>query len=120
MSSTINNPNDPRGKAVFTVTTTTFVLASVFVFARLISRFAVLKSRTWDDWFIILAWASSEMETIDALANTLHSSLRLDYPFQLILAPQKAWVDMIPTFQVIGLIRFGGANMPSRSYTIRH
>jgi len=40
------------------VTTTTFVLASVFVAARLASRFGVLKSRTADDWFMILAWVS--------------------------------------------------------------
>jgi hypothetical protein len=49
---------DSRGKAVFIVTTTTFVLASVFVAARLVSRFGVLKSRTADDWFMILAWVS--------------------------------------------------------------
>jgi fucose permease len=47
---------DSHGKAVFIVTTTTFVLASVFVLARLLSRFAVLRSRTLDDWFMILAW----------------------------------------------------------------
>ena len=45
-----------RGRAVFIVTTTTFVLASAFVAARLVSRFGVLKSRTADDWFIVLAW----------------------------------------------------------------
>ncbi len=47
---------DSHGKAVFVVTTTTFVLASVFVLARLLSRFAVLRIRTLDDWFMILAW----------------------------------------------------------------
>jgi hypothetical protein len=47
-----------RGEAVFVVTTTTFVLASVFVAARLVSRFAILRSRTADDWFMIGAWVS--------------------------------------------------------------
>lgn len=47
-----------RGRSAFVVTTTTFVLATVFVAARLISRFGVLKSRTADDWVIILAWVS--------------------------------------------------------------
>jgi hypothetical protein len=50
--------HDSRGKGVFIVTTTTFVLASVFVAARLVSRFGVLKSKTADDWVMILAWVS--------------------------------------------------------------
>jgi hypothetical protein len=47
-----------RGRAVFIVTTTTFVLASIFVAARLVSRFGILRNRTADDWCIILAWVS--------------------------------------------------------------
>ena len=43
-------------KTVFVVTTVTFVLATVFVVGRLISRFVILKNRTADDWCIILAW----------------------------------------------------------------
>lgn len=49
---------DSRGGVVFVVTTTTFVLASLFVAARLISRFAILRSRTADDWFMVVAWVS--------------------------------------------------------------
>ncbi|KAL2071825.1 hypothetical protein VTL71DRAFT_13060 [Oculimacula yallundae] len=45
-----------RGRTVFVVTTITFVLASFFVIARLISRFGVLKHKTADDWVMILAW----------------------------------------------------------------
>ncbi|KAG0646890.1 L-fucose permease [Hyphodiscus hymeniophilus] len=48
--------NGSRGKSVLVVTTTTFVLATIFVAARLLSRFVVLKHRTADDWFIILSW----------------------------------------------------------------
>lgn len=47
-----------RGKPVFVVTTITFVLATVFVVARLVSRFGILKHRTADDWVMILAWVS--------------------------------------------------------------
>ena len=47
-----------RGNAVFVVTTITFVLASVFVVARLMSRFAVVRKSTWDDYFMIAAWVS--------------------------------------------------------------
>jgi hypothetical protein len=50
--------NSSRSEVVLVVTTTTFVLASVFVTARLISRFGILKSRTADDWFMIVAWVS--------------------------------------------------------------
>ncbi|KAG4437240.1 hypothetical protein IFR05_007294 [Cadophora sp. M221] len=45
-----------RGRSVFVVTTVTFVLATFFVAARLISRFGVLRHRTADDWVMILAW----------------------------------------------------------------
>lgn len=45
-----------RGKAVFVVTTITFILASAFVFARILSRFVLLRNQTWDDWLMILAW----------------------------------------------------------------
>ena len=45
-----------RGKAVFVVTTITFILATIFVCARLVSRFAIVRHKTWDDWFIIFAW----------------------------------------------------------------
>lgn len=47
-----------RGRAAFVVTTTTFILATLFVIARLISRFGILKHRTADDWIMILAWVS--------------------------------------------------------------
>lgn len=53
---TIDGPKDPRGRAAFFVTLTTFILATVFVISRIISRFAVLRSRTADDWVMILAW----------------------------------------------------------------
>lgn len=45
-----------RGESVFIVTLTTIVLTTVFVVGRLLSRFAIVRNHTWDDWFIILAW----------------------------------------------------------------
>ncbi|KAE8453898.1 hypothetical protein EG329_007674 [Mollisiaceae sp. DMI_Dod_QoI] len=45
-----------RSESVFVVTTTTFTLATIFVVARLVSRFGILRSRTADDWVMILAW----------------------------------------------------------------
>ncbi|TVY22574.1 L-fucose-proton symporter [Lachnellula hyalina] len=45
-----------RGRAAFIVTTTTFILATLFVVARVISRFGILAHRTADDWLMILAW----------------------------------------------------------------
>jgi len=45
-----------RGPAVFAVTTATSVLATVFVAARIVSRIGIVRSVSWDDYIIILAW----------------------------------------------------------------
>lgn len=45
-----------RSSAVFVVTTITMSVATVFVIARLVSRFVVLKVRSWDDYLMILGW----------------------------------------------------------------
>ncbi|KAA8569750.1 hypothetical protein EYC84_001333 [Monilinia fructicola] len=55
MSTTIDSLHS-RSSAVFLVTTITFIITSAFVVARLVSRFGILKSRSWDDWSIIFAW----------------------------------------------------------------
>lgn len=57
LMSSISN-SDSVGETVFIVTITTFVIATTFVVARLVSRFGVLRSRTADDWSMILAWVS--------------------------------------------------------------
>jgi hypothetical protein len=46
-----------RSETVRIVSAVTLALTTVFVASRLVSRFILVKSRTWDDWFIILAWA---------------------------------------------------------------
>jgi hypothetical protein len=45
-----------RGPAVFAVTTATLALATLFVAARMVSRFGILRSTGWDDYIMILAW----------------------------------------------------------------
>ena len=54
----MDNVTSPSGrnKSVLVVTTTTFVVATIFVVARLVSRFGILKKGTLDDWVIIVAW----------------------------------------------------------------
>ncbi|KAH8670805.1 fucose permease [Xylariales sp. PMI_506] len=49
--------NVDRGPSVFAVTTATLVLASIFVAARLYTRMVIVRQVTWDDYFIMLAWA---------------------------------------------------------------
>lgn len=59
MSATQSDSADipDRGPSVFAVTTVTLVLASVFVAARLYTRLRIVRQFSWDDWFIMLAWA---------------------------------------------------------------
>ncbi|KAI0838700.1 MFS general substrate transporter [Hypoxylon sp. FL0890] len=49
-----NFPN--RGYAVFAVTVCTLVLTTLVVVARLFCRIRIVRSVTWDDYFIICAW----------------------------------------------------------------
>ncbi|KAI1468065.1 MFS general substrate transporter [Daldinia caldariorum] len=46
-----------RGPAVFAVTIATLVLTSCIVAARLFCRIRIVRSVTWDDYFIVIAWA---------------------------------------------------------------
>jgi hypothetical protein len=56
-----------RGPLVLVVTTTTLVIASVFVFARLVSRIGIVKHMSLDDYFIILAWVSIPQKWVSTL-----------------------------------------------------
>jgi hypothetical protein len=53
---TMEGQDDPRSRTVFIVTLATFVLATIFVVSRILSRFVVLRTKTADDWVMILAW----------------------------------------------------------------
>jgi hypothetical protein len=52
-------PKDGRSRAVFVSVTATFILASIFVAARLITRAIIIKHRGWDNYCILLAWVST-------------------------------------------------------------
>ena len=65
-----------RSRVVFVGVTVTFILASIFVTARLVTRFGIVKHRGWDDYCIVLAWVSepstqgrARPETETATAN---------------------------------------------------
>ena len=45
-----------RAPAVLAVSAATLACCSIFVFFRLVSRFAILRKPGWDDHTIILAW----------------------------------------------------------------
>ncbi|KAJ4292391.1 hypothetical protein N0V90_009053 [Kalmusia sp. IMI 367209] len=47
---------DSRAPAVLAVSAATLACCSIFVFFRLVSRFAIVKKPGWDDYTIILAW----------------------------------------------------------------
>jgi len=53
-SSDIAHPD--RGHTVLIVTVTTLCIATVFVAARMLSRIAIVKHTTPDDYIIVLAW----------------------------------------------------------------
>jgi hypothetical protein len=58
---TMDDPTStgPRSRSVLIVTTIVFVLATIFVAGRLVSRFVILKKGALDDWVMIMAWAST-------------------------------------------------------------
>ncbi|KAH8790383.1 MFS transporter-like protein [Hyaloscypha sp. PMI_1271] len=45
-----------RRQSVLVVTSTTLVIATVFITARLVSRLAIVRKITWDDYFIVFGW----------------------------------------------------------------
>jgi hypothetical protein len=50
-------PTD-RSKSVFIGVLATFILSSLFVVNRLVSRFGIVKHHGWEDYTIIVAWVS--------------------------------------------------------------
>jgi hypothetical protein len=54
----LGTAKESRGRVVFVGVTVTIILASIFVAARLVSRFGIVKYRGWDDYCILLAWVS--------------------------------------------------------------
>jgi hypothetical protein len=99
-----------RSKAVFVGVTVTFILATLFVVARLVSRFGVLKRRGWDDYFIILAWVSRPAQGLPGIGwvrsalRLMHGnrSLLLAFPSPSTLAHRRAWGGTTLTSQSHG------------------
>lgn len=54
----LDSHNERRRRTVFVSVTASFILASLFVAARLISRLGIIKYRGWDDYTILVAWVS--------------------------------------------------------------
>lgn len=59
----VKNTNS-RDRSVLIVSTTTFVIATIFVAGRLVTRFGILKRGTLDDWVIIVAWVRTVLNII--------------------------------------------------------
>jgi len=107
-----------RGKAAFIVTTSTFILATLFVVARLISRFGILRHKTADDWVMVLAWVSARTLCDQHSGGKLTgaSSSPLDYPLQLIIVPRKVWADTMAISARNGCLYCGGRNTHLRFF----
>ena len=50
---------DSRSYLVFVVTTLSVVTSFLFVLLRLVARITILRSPSWDDFFIVLAWVAT-------------------------------------------------------------
>ncbi|KAI9801270.1 MAG: hypothetical protein M1833_002840 [Piccolia ochrophora] len=47
---------DSRGPAVLAVTVTTIAISTFFTLLRMVSRIAIVRKVSWDDYFLVLAW----------------------------------------------------------------
>jgi len=55
-----------RGPAVLIVTTIMIVLSTIFVALRMISRTAIVRNVSLDDYFMILAWVRKDCQSLIA------------------------------------------------------
>lgn len=69
-----------RCRAIFVSVTITFILATIFVAARLITRLYIIKNRGWDNYCILLAWVSEPSSRCSTL-RVESSEQRLRYLF---------------------------------------
>lgn len=68
----MSEPNriiENRGPVVLAVTTAFLVASTLFVALRLVSRVGVVKKVSKDDYFIMLAWVSSQLSSAAGLAE---------------------------------------------------
>lgn len=67
-----------RGPPVFAVTVATLVLASVFVAARIVCRYFIVRNVAWDDKVMVLAWLLAVFLTFTICLGTAHGLGRYD------------------------------------------
>ena len=92
-----------RSEGVFIGVTVTFILATLFVVARLVSRFAITGYRGWDDFFIIIAWVDQQVfhcRSTILMPETRFSPLVC--PSLSILAHRRVWAEIMPIFRSHG------------------
>jgi hypothetical protein len=105
-----------RSKGVLIGVTVTFVFATLFVAARLISRLAIAKYRSWDDFFIVVAWVGQQFlhwRWLVMMPETRFSPLAC--LSSSTLAPQRAWAKIMPTARSRGKLPWWYQNMHSPS-----
>lgn len=64
-----NSNIENRGPVVLAVTTAFLFASTVFVALRLVSRVGVVKKVSKDDYFIVLAWVSSQLSSTAGLTS---------------------------------------------------
>ena len=62
--SDLGNGVPDRRQSVLVVTTTTLVISTIFIAARLVSRLAIVRKITWDDYLIVFGWVSVSLVDI--------------------------------------------------------
>jgi uncharacterized membrane protein (DUF4010 family) len=67
-----------RGPPVFAVTVATLVLASVFVAARIVCRYFIVRNFAWDDRVMVLAWLLAVFLSFTICLGTAHGLGRYD------------------------------------------
>lgn len=68
-----------RGPVIFAVSVATLAVASIFVAARLISRYFIVRRVRWDDRVMMLAWLIAFFLTLTIALGTAHGLGRHDH-----------------------------------------
>lgn len=101
-----------RRQSVLVVTTTTLVISTIFIVARLVSRLAIVRNVTWDDYCIIVGWVRNVFSILQPNLYfnmnfmLMHDSfLLLDCHSLLHMALQRAWGFAMWISQMNGYIQ---------------
>lgn len=117
MASTGGDDHASRATVVFAVTIAMIVCSTVFVFFRMISRAAIVKRISVDDYFILLAWVWQFVWfCLNATNNIRFSPLDCHSPSATV--PLSASADMRLMFQTHGKVHSRSRSTLSRFCTI--